>query len=197
MVRKQSFISNLFGQNTYTGFKGVALLVFLIGTSILILLYTLSYFFHVGIISYLLNLTNGLSLLFIGYIVAAIILFDIEVDVEEPEKNIWGEEKKEPKPLKYKLTIVWGVFLLILGVVAIYFSNKYRKHYAFECETFLVDKQAHIYHLDWDIDCEAANEAEQLVKMYGYQIDESYTFCEGCNELADEAKYETGVEVSR
>lgn len=197
MVRKQSFISNLFGQNTYADFKSVALLVFLIGTGILIVLYALSIFFHTGIISYLLNLTNGLSLLFIGYIVAAIILFDIEVDVEEPEKNIWGEEKKEPKPLKYKLTIVWGVFLLMLGVGAIYYSNKYRKQYAFECDTFLVDKQAHIYHLDWDIDCEAANETEQLEKLYGYQIDDSYTFCEGCEELAEEAEFETGVEVSR
>lgn len=197
MVRKQSFLSNLFGQNTYAYFKDIAVLVFLIGTGILIVLYALSYFFHAGIISYLLNLTNGLSLLFIGYIVATIILFDIEVDVEEPKKNIWGEEKKEPKPLKYKLTIVWGVLLLILGVVAIYYSNRYRKHYAFECETFLVDKQTHIYHLDWDIDCEAANEAEQLEIMYGYQIDDSYTFCEGCEELAEEAEYETGVEVSR
>ena len=197
MVRKQSFISNLFGQNTYADFKNVALLVFLIGTGILIVLYALSYFFHSGIISYLLNLTNGLSLLFIGYIAATIILFDIEVDVEEPEKDILGKEKNEPKPLKYKLTIVWGVFLLILGVVAIYYSNKYRKHYAFECETFLVDEKAGIYHLDWDIDCEAANNAEQLEKLYGYQIDDSYTLCEACEELAEDAEYETGVEVSR
>lgn len=197
MVRKQSFISNLFGQNTYADLKGLALPVFLIGTGILIVLYALSYFFHAGIISYFLNLTNGLSLLFIGYIVATIFLFDIEVDVEDPEKDIWGKEKKEPKPLKYKLTIVWGVLLLILGVIAIYYSNKYRKHYAFECETFLVDKQAHIYHLDWDIDCEVANEAEQLEKMYRYQIERSYTFCEWCEEMAKEAESETGMEVSR
>ena len=61
------------------------------------------------------------------------------------------KKKKEPKPFKYKLTIVWGVILLALGIVAIYYSNRYRNRYAFECETFLVDEKAGIYHLDWDI----------------------------------------------
>ena len=197
MIRKQSFISNLFGQNTYAEFKGVAMLVFLIGTGILIVLYILSLFFHAGIISYLMNLTNGYSLLFLGYIIATIILFDIEVDVEEPEKNYWGEEKKEPKPFKYKLTIVWGVVLLILGIVAIYYSNRYRNHYAFECETFLVDEKAGIYHLDWNSDCSIAEEAEELEKMQGYQIDEKFKFCEECQECLEEVESEAGLVHAR
>ena len=123
MIRRQSFISNLFGHNTYDEFKSAALLVSLIGTGILIVLYILSNFFHAGIINYLIKLTNGTSLLFIGYILAVIILLDIEVDVEEPEKNYWEEEKKEQKPFKYKLTIVWGVILIASGIVAIYYSN--------------------------------------------------------------------------
>ena len=197
MIRKQSFISNLFGQNTYAEFKGVAMLVFLIGTGILIVLYILSLFFHAGIISYLMNLTNGYSLLFLGYIIATIILFDIEVDVEEPEKNYWNDKKEDSKPLKYKLTIVWGVILLIFGVAAIYFSNKYRNHYAFECDTFLVDEKAGIYHLDWDIECSVAEEAESLVEMKGYQIDKTFTFCEECQEWLDDAESEAGLVHAR
>ena len=95
MIRKQSFISNLFGQNTYAELKGIALLVSLIGTGILIVLYILSFFFHAGIINYLIKLTNGTSLLFIGYILAVIILLDIEVDVEEPEKSYWEKRKRK------------------------------------------------------------------------------------------------------
>ena len=192
MIRKQSFISNLFGQNTYAELKGTALLVSLIGTSILVVLYVLSYFFHSSIISYLLNLTNGTSLLFIGYILSLIILLDIKVGVEEPEKNYWDDDNKTSKPFKYKLTIVWGVFLLQLGIIAIYYSHRYRNHYAFECETFLVDEKAGIYHLDWDIDCSVADEANNLETKKGYQIDKTYKFCEECQEWLDEAEAGAG-----
>ena len=99
-------------------------------------------------------------------------------------------EFKDTKILKtkeYKLTILWGVVCLLLGIAAIYFSNKYRKHYAFECDTFLVDKQAGIYHLDWDNDCEVAVKSSNLEKMQGYQIEKKYTFCEWCKDWEEEA----------
>ena len=197
MIQKQSFISNLLGQNTYAELKGIALLVSLIGTAVLIVLYVLSHFFHVGIISSLVNLTNGYSLLFIGYLLALIVLLDIEVEVEEPEKEYWRKEKQDPKPFKYKLTIVWGVVLLILGIVAIYYSNRYRNHYAFECETFLVDEKAGIYHLDWNSNCSIAEEAEELEKMQGYQIDEKFKFCEECQECLEEVESEAGLVHAR
>ena len=192
MIRKQSFISNLFGQNTYAELKGIALLVSLIGTAVLIVLFVLSHFFHASIISYLVNLTNGYSLLFIVYLLALIVLFDIEVEVEEPEKDYWRIGKQPPKPFKYKLTIVWGVVLLILGIVAIYYSNRYRNHYAFECESFLVDEKAGIYHLDWNDDCNIAEKAESLEEMQGYQIDKSFKFCEECQECLEELESEAG-----
>lgn len=67
-------------------------------------------------------------------------------------------------------------------------TNKYRNQYAFECETFLVDHQQCIYHVDWNDDCEIANEAEELEEMFGYEIDKSYTLCELCTEFLDEMK---------
>jgi hypothetical protein len=136
-------------------------------------------------------------LLFIGYIFALIILLDIEVDVEEEEKKYLEGVKKKNKPFKYKLTIVWGGVLLILGIVAIYYSNKYRNHYAFECETYLVDEEAGIYHIDWDLDCGAFDDVEYLEPMKGYQINKSFKFCENCEEMLDEAESETGMIYAR
>ncbi len=62
--------------------------------------------------------------------------------------------------------------------------------YAFECSTFLVDHEKGVYHLDCNNDCEVASEASDLEKMKGYQIDESYVFCDWCKEWAENAEYE-------
>lgn len=182
MIKKQSFISNLLGRQTYDDFKEFAKTIVLVGAIILVILYALSYFFHSAFISYLLNLTNGFSLLFIGYIAILIVLLDFEVDVDEPEQKYYEERKKVAKPFKYKLTIAWSAVLLLLGIAAIYFSNKYRRQYAFECDTFWVDKNARIYHFDWNDDCETAERAESLVEMRGFQINDNYKLCEECKE---------------
>ena len=185
MIKKQSFLSNMLG-DTYSNLKRVAIWVSLLGTAILIVLYILSKYFHSGFVSSLLNLTSGVSLLFIGYIAAIIVLADRRVDVDEPEYYLYNE-KKEPKPFKYKLTIAWGVILLAFGIVAIYYSDKYKTHYAFECDTFLVDVKTGIYHLTWNDDCSIAEEAERLDEMQGWQIDQSFQFCGECQDALEDA----------
>lgn len=185
---KQSFLSNLVGRDTYYDFKGYAKIIIAIGTCVLSIIFLLSFFVHWGFIRDLLNLVTGTSLLFIVYIAALVLAFDIEVDVDKPEKGYWSEPKKKHKPTAYKLTVVWGVVLIALGLSAIYFSNKYRKHYAFECSTFLVDHQAGIYHLDLHNDCEIAAEAGDLEKMKGYQIDKSYSLCDWCDDWAEDVE---------
>lgn len=190
---KLSYLSNLIGEYNYEELSDMALKIVGIGGLILIVLFALSQFFHSGIINYLLKLTTGTSLLFIAYIAACILLLDIRVEVEKPEQEWWDEKKESPKPLKYKLTIVWGVVLLLLGIAAIYFSNKYRNQYDFECTTFLVDHKAHVYHLDWNDDCEDAANAEELEEMYGYEIGDSYSFCEGCKECEEDVESEATI----
>lgn len=197
MIIRQSFISNIWGRQAYKEFKDWTKLIVPIGAGILLLLYLLSFFFHAEIIKDLLNITNGTSLLFIGYILAVIVLFDIEVGVEEPQRSYWDKEKKATKPFKYKLTIVWAVLLFMLGIVAIYYSNRYRNRYAFECETYLVDEEAGIYHLDWNNDCQAADEAESLEEKKGYQIDKTFKFCEECKEWLDDMESEAGLVHAR
>lgn len=184
---KQSFISNIIGKQTYDEFKVYAQIIIPIGTCVLAIIFCLSFFFHWGFISTLLNLITGTSLLFVAYIAALVLYMDIEVDVDDAERYYGAKHEKEIKSNSYKLTVVWSVVLILFGIAAIYLSNKYRKHYAFECETFLVDKQAQIYHLNWDNDCEVAAETGELEKMKGYQIDKSYTLCVWCEERADDA----------
>ena len=132
----------------------------------------------------------SLSLLFVAFVIEAILLLDKRVDVDEPRQDAWEKTEKEPKPIAYKLTIIWGMALMLLGIVAIYFSNKYRNGYAFECETFLVDNEAGIYHYEWNDDCEKAEEAETLEEMKGYQIDKSYILCEWCKETQEDMESE-------
>lgn len=193
MIRKQSFISDILGENDHSELKEIAKLISLVGTVILIVLYTLSHCFHSDIIRYFIELTNGTSLLFIGYILSLILTLDIEVSIDEPEHENYKEITKTRKPFKYKLTIIWGVLLIGLGIAAIYYSEKYRNQYVFECETYLVDEKAGIYHLDWDVDCGFADEAEKLIEMKGFQIPKSFKFCEGCEEMLKEAESETAL----
>lgn len=187
-IVKQSFLSNLVGREAYEGINGYAKIIIAIGTIILGILLFLSFFYHWWIVSRFLSYVTGTSLLFIAYIVVLIFALDVEVNVDEPEKKTWEKPEKSPKSVAYKLTIVWGIILVALGFCAIYFSNKYRKQYAFECNTFLVDHQARKYHLDDE--CEVAAKAVYLEKMQGYQIDNSYTFCDECEDWAEEAESE-------
>lgn len=186
---KKSFISNLIGRDFYDGIKEYAKPIILIGTGILAILFLLSLFVHWTFISRLLNLVTGTSLLFIIYIAALIFVLDKEVDIEEPDYYYRYESERTPKTKAYKMTIVWGIVLIIMGISAIYFSNRYRKQYAFDCSTFLVDQEAGIYHLDWINGCKIAAESEDLVEMKGYEIKGmGYKICEGCKEYAEEVE---------
>lgn len=189
-IVRQSFISNLIGKDIYDNFKDQAKIIIYIGSCILAILLLLTSFFYWGFLSTLLNYVTGTSLLFIVYVAALILVFDIEVNVDEPERYYWSEPVRRSKPIQYKLTIVWGVVLIILGIGAICFSDEYRKQYSFECDTYLVDHQKKIYHLDWDIDCEVAAESFNLVKMKGYEIDKSYKLCDCCECWVEYAEAE-------
>lgn len=186
---KKSFISKLLGRDFYDGLKSFAKPIIIIGTGILAVLFLLSFFVHWKFISSLLSLVTGTSLLFIIYIAALILSLDKEVDVEEPERYYRVESDLTLKTRAYKLTIVWGVVLLLLGVTAIFFSNRYRKQYAFDCSTILVDHKTGIYHLKWIDDCEVAAASEDLEEMKGYEIKGmGYMICEWCEEYAEEVE---------
>lgn len=187
--RSRSFLSEILGDVYYDNFKAYAKLIAPIGTGILLLLYSLSYFVHWDIVRILINLCTGSSLLFIIYIVALIFLLDIQFDVEEDNYSCDHNKKcTSIESILYKFSIYWSVVLCLSGVAAIYFSNEYREQYAFECRTYLVDRVNKIYHLDYENRCEVAAEAVRLEKMKGYQILETdYQYCEWCQSWEAEA----------
>ena len=191
-IRSYSYIKKLIGESTYEEFRGYAKTCIPIATIILVLLLILSQFVHWGIVSWLLNLALGTSLVFIAYVLGVILLLDFGVDVEMKED--WNGKLSLPEvlPSNFKNTIIWAYTLLILGVVAIYFSNKYRKNYAFECQTFLVDENRGIYHLE---DGNDEEDMEYTTEMKGYELEDyNYTFCESCREWVEEMESEYAAE---
>lgn len=193
---KHSFLSEFYCDKNGNILK-YAKFVVVIGTCILVTLYVLSYYYYSEFVSYLLDLTTGLSLLFIVYVAAFIILLDIQVDIDKSTYDEWKKEFVMPIPFNYKMTRVWGCVLIVLGIAAIYFSNRYSNQYAFECSTFVVDKNSNIYHLEWNVDCETAEKAEELVEMKGYQMRDSYALCEECEECAEDVEDEARIRYSR
>ena len=98
-ILKQSFLSNLIGENCYDECSRPAMKIVGIGGIVLAALFTVSLFFHSDIIKYLLRLTTGTSLLFIVYVAACILLMDIRVEVEGQEQERGIMKKESPKPL--------------------------------------------------------------------------------------------------
>ena len=190
---KRSFLSDILGRSTYEEFRGCAPIIIAIGTCVLSILFVLSFFLHWKWISNLLNMVTGTSILFALYAAAFVVALDIGIDVEKPEDNYLSDDtnpKNTTKPAGYGLTTIWTVTLIALGIAAIHFSGKYSKHYAFECTTFLVDREERIYHIR-NNGCEVAKETFGLEEMKGYQIEQdSYTLCQWCEEWAEDAEEE-------
>lgn len=191
-IRSYSYIKKLLGDQNYEKFRGYAKTYIPITTIILVVLLVISQFVHWRAVSWLLNLALGTSLIFIAYILGVILLLDFGVDVEMKEDWDGRLSLPEVMPSNFKSTIIWTYTLLILGIAAIYFSNKYRKNYSFECQTFLVDENRGIYHLEDGNDDE---DREYTTEMKGYVLENyNYTFCESCRERVEEMESENTAE---
>jgi len=183
-IVKQSFLSNIIGERTYNEFKGLACLCIPVATIVLVMVFILTRFFYWGFLSSILYLITGTSLIFIAYLFGVILLLDFGVEIELEET--WDGRYKMPegKPNGYIVTKLWCITLIVLAIAAIYFSNRYRIHYAFECETFLVDEDDGIYHLEDGHDEEVIY---YTTEMKGYEIEKhGYSLCESCKEWAEE-----------
>lgn len=191
---EQSFISNLFGENTYNEFLDHARIILRIGSAFLFVVYLLAFHVHWDFIYGLLNIFTGYSIFFLPYIAAWIVFFDFQVEVDDT-KDYWDDKPKK-KPFNYKLTVAWGIFLLALGIAAVHYSHQFKNHYQFECNTFLVDLKAGIYHLENNWDCSCIEDKHRLVEMKGYEIQKhgNLTLCIGCEEWADDINFSYGVD---
>jgi hypothetical protein len=187
-----SFLEDIIGSEIYGVLGNCAQRYLLKATCVLGVVLILTFIVHWGFISSILNLVTGTSLLFIVYVACAIVYFDKQIEVEIEDERRWMYEitpYKDRKPKGYTKTKVWGIILIIIGISVIYVSNRYRKHYSFECETFLVDSSKGLYHLNgFNKDCEEIEKGTILVPMKGYKIENSnYSFCPCCDEWAEDA----------
>jgi hypothetical protein len=187
-----SWIKNTFARTTYDDLKGVANRYIPIASLVLLVIFALTQFFYCDFLSQVLRLTTGASLIFVVYIIGLILFLDKAIKTEyTPDPHQFGDYRYTPpieKPKGYVYTKIWGISLIVLGIVAIYATHKYRKHYAFKCETFLVDEKNGIYHI---IDIGDDKSRHCTTKMKGYQIEEhGYTLCETCDILASDAESE-------
>lgn len=179
---KESFLSNLvcsfISRRSYDDFKNEnAKYIVAIGTCILFVLFVLTKILYFGIIASVLSIVTGFSILFIVYVAAFIVTLDIEVEKEEG-----------PKTSVYKLTVVWAIVLLILGGYAVYATREYTKEYSFKSTTYLVDERRQIFHIDHSNGCEERPSKRLLVKKKGYEIDDSYNFCDWCKQWLEDAE---------
>ena len=187
---KRSFLSDILGPNTYDNFRIIGRIAVPIGIVLVAVVVMLTQHFHNGFLCELLWWLSGTSIPFVLLLVATATLLDVRVEIEEPYSWEIGK-KKTPMPLRYKLTTAWAVVLIALAIAAMYFSNKYYKHYSFECETFFVDFKAKVYHLDYDNDCKDAELAHKngtFDRLHGYEIEGEYTPCAYCEEWAEDAE---------
>ena len=199
MRDKHSFVSNMFialvGDELYYDIKSHSRKILKVGTFIIVPIFLLSFFFHATFISKLLSVVTGTSLIFIIYAVALVVALDVEVEVIKEETCRAVGEMKIVKDGKYKRTRIWGICLICFGIAAVYFTNEYRHRYSFECDTFWVDKQKGIYHLDFDNDCSIAEDATSLTKMKGFEIETTNIgFCPECEEWAEDAESDYNVD---
>lgn len=66
VINSYSFLKKIIGRNAYNEIKEYARKIIPIATCILVALWGLSFIFHWGVISCLLNITTGISLIFVG-----------------------------------------------------------------------------------------------------------------------------------
>lgn len=173
-IRERSFFSDYcsFFSENIKDFK-IFIPIYLLVTGIV---YGLTHIVYYSFVAQLLDILAGYSLLSLGFFCILIALLDIKI-----------KEGKNFK-IKYTFTILWTLVLSCAGVVALFFSQKYIKHYRYECSTFLVDTKTRCYHIPDGCDDTDLND---LQRMKGYEIiSNDYTFCESCEEFLDDAEDE-------
>lgn len=93
--------------------------------------------------------------------------------------------------------MIWGIVLILLGIVGLYFSNQYKKYYSFQCQSFFLEQPTGIYHLSEKCEYIGLNEDEEpidnvtLSKVSGKELLEyDCDFCDACREWAEDAEME-------
>jgi hypothetical protein len=142
----------------------------------------------------------GWTLLSIPYMAVIVVTLDkqVEIEVKESEYTWFGSSKQKVEfPKSYVYTKIWGITLCILAVIALYFSNKYKKYYAFQCEEFYLETTTGVYHIFDDCDYIGQTDDEEYVDDINVEeikgvdlLNSNYSLCDACEERAEDYEME-------
>lgn len=178
MNSKESFLSNLVGNENYNIWKPDAKRVFIAYSVLLVLLFLLKDVWHWKFASEMFSLFTGSSLFFMLYVAFAILFFDVRVDLVYGLRN-W----------KYKLTSVWGVTLVVLGISAVIYTNHIRRDYALECMYCFIEEDTRCFHIHKS--CGSIKGTEKLKGSKVFKAKElGFRFCVECEEWIEDAEFE-------
>lgn len=187
--RRTSFLKDI-APDTYTFLSEMRPFAF-IYLGVLAIAVLLSLFVQWSIVKFFIDCMMGWTLLSIPFIGVLIVVLDKEINL--PQEERW--ESSPTKSVSYKFSMVWGIFLIVGGLVTLYFSNQYKNYYAFQCQTFYIEQPTGVYHLRDR--CEYIGLAEDEVPIEGVSIskvkgidllDEDYSLCDACREWAEDAE---------
>lgn len=192
--RKISFLMEL-TPNIYRYLKGLKTVALLYATFLGVMV-VLSLFLQCGFIKFFIDCMMGWTLLSIPFVAIIIVALDKKFMV----RDFAFTHKLHHKELTYKLSMIWGIILCIGGLVALYYSNSYKKYYAFQCQDFYLEENAGVYHIlkgceNIGLD-EGGNPVENpsIVEIKGKDLLETdYELCVVCQEWAKEAQAETAT----
>ncbi len=189
--RTTSFLKELV-PDTYQFLKSLRPIALLYAV-VLCIMVVLSLFLQCGFIKFFIDCMMGWTLLSIPFVGVIIVVFDKEFKVED----ILSKTKFHHKEMPYKFSMVWGIVLCVAGLVALYYSNRYKKYYAFQCQDFYLEETTGVYHILKDCEYIGINKDDTLVdnpsivRLSGRDLlNTNYEFCEACHEWAEEAESE-------
>lgn len=183
-VSSISFLKRTLGIDVYNQGKDIARVAVPVATIILIIIYALTFIVHWSVLSAILNLVTGTSIIFAAYLLGVILVFDKCIPIELRGDSFYGYKLPKEMPSGYKKTRMRTFIMILLAIIMVYVSNRYKKYYAFECTTFIIDSETHTYHLE---KCKYIKEASDLSEMKGYEVEENdYSPCILCEEQAEE-----------
>lgn len=170
---KFSFLSKRIGEKDYEDIKKAAFVYFIVGSVIFGIVYTLTYFYNNGLLSFVLDWCSCISPLFILYILSFVLLLDIRLSIE----------KRNVKIVTF-ITMLWNVIILLPGLYAMYYTYNYRYAYKEKCTIYYVEKGRGIYHLyDECNDLPRFN----VVELNGNQLNKvHFKLCPSCLEIKQE-----------
>lgn len=182
---KYSFLEHLL-PNVYGYAKAFKPLAW-IYLGVLIIVLILSQLYYSSIIEWFIDMMMGWTVMNILFIGIMIVNFDIKVTPISKE-----EATHTSKPKRYKFSMVWGCSMFIVGILGLFFSNEYKKDYAFECSDFFLENATGVYHI-WG-DCPDIGIVEQYYPnvngesswVKGYEIEKWHTLCVACKERVEE-----------